>query len=375
MTDILLVRSNSLVKSPRVTKIARSIGKAYKSRAIGWNREQLGREKINLVMLELDLFNFKAPIGKPTIIAYLPFFWLFIFYNLMKIRPSIVHACDLDTIPPCYLYKKMFRKKLVFDVCDRYAMSKIPTSKKTIFSLVNRLEEYYAPRVDCLINVSEKLAATFTKRPQLNAIVMNCADDTTTQSNPDNKNKENNVFRLVYTGNIVRLRGIEQIVQAISDLDNVELNLAGNVIDNELLNRLLLSNKNVKYKGILSLLDALALEAASDAMIILYDPSVPNNRYAMPNKLFESMMFGIPLITNVAAEIVKKVDCGIFVEYKDTDEIRNAVISLRDNIGLRKRLGANGRAAFEQEYNWAKMEKRLYDVYNKLLKKKRLDQN
>jgi hypothetical protein len=33
----------------------------------------------------------------------------------------VVHACDLDVILPCYVYKKLFRKKLVFDILDRYA--------------------------------------------------------------------------------------------------------------------------------------------------------------------------------------------------------------------------------------------------------------
>jgi glycosyltransferase involved in cell wall biosynthesis len=87
----------------------------------------------------------------------------------------------------------------------------------------------------------------------------------------------------------------------------------------------------------------------------------------MGNKLFEAMMCGVPVITNVAQEIVNETECGIIVEYDNMEQIREAIITLRDNPELRKRLGANGRKAFLEKYNWNLMEQRLYNVYDSLL--------
>ena len=125
----------------------------------------------------------------------------------------------------------------------------------------------------------------------------------------------------------------------------------------------------MQYKGLLLPVDALQLEANADAIISLYDLTVPNFQYALPNKTFEAMMFGLPLITNVALDLVDRVNCGIKVDYNNSEQIQEAIINLRDNRELRKSLGANGRKAFEEKYNWNTMEKKLYEIYDSLLEK------
>jgi glycosyltransferase involved in cell wall biosynthesis len=87
----------------------------------------------------------------------------------------------------------------------------------------------------------------------------------------------------------------------------------------------------------------------------------------LPNKLFEAMMCSVPIITNVAQEIVNETSCGILVEY-NKDKIKEAIVMLRDNPELCKRLGNNGRDAFLKKYNWDVMEKKLYKIYEELLK-------
>ena len=77
-------------------------------------------------------------------------------------------------------------------------------------------------------------------------------------------------------------------------------------------------------------------------------------------------MCGIPIITNASADLIKEVDCGIIVSYDDVDEIRKAIITLRDDAALRRRLGLNGRKAYLQKYNWSKMEEELFKLYETL---------
>lgn len=72
------------------------------------------------------------------------------------------------------------------------------------------------------------------------------------------------------------------------------------------------------------------------------------------------MIFKIPLITNMLPELITETDCGIIVDYNNLNQIKNAIINLRDNKELRKRLGENGRSAFEQRCNWNLMEQELY---------------
>ena len=153
---------------------------------------------------------------------------------------------------------------------------------------------------------------------------------------------------------------------ALDGLSGVRLVLAGRVADKELLDRMT-KLPNVNYVGLLERTDSLELEASSDAMVVLYDLQYRKNQLSSPNKIFEAMMCGVPLITNMEASLVKEIDCGITVQY-NIEQVRDAIIKLRDNSELRNRLGNNGRKAFVGKYNWGNMEKKLYQVYSKLLK-------
>jgi glycosyltransferase involved in cell wall biosynthesis len=108
-------------------------------------------------------------------------------------------------------------------------------------------------------------------------------------------------------------------------------------------------------------------------MVVLYDLHYEKNKLSSPNKIFEAMMCGIPLITNLEQELVsEEVGCGIIVDYNNNNnisQIKEAIILFRDNVELRKKMGQNGRKAFLQKYNWARMEEKLYEVYSNLMKK------
>jgi len=108
----------------------------------------------------------------------------------------------------------------------------------------------------------------------------------------------------------------------------------------------------------------------ADLTLALYDPGIPNNVYASPNKLFEAMASGIPIIVNEntsMANIVRKENCGIIIPYGNKESLIEAISCLKDNKGLRKRLGDNGRKAYENKYNWKIMENRLNGIYHQVL--------
>jgi glycosyltransferase involved in cell wall biosynthesis len=361
----VIIRSNSIINTPRVTKIARSLNKRYSILVFGWNREGISKQSTMNFVAELRLFNLRAPFGKPSLIPYFPLFWLWTFFSLAVFRPKVVHACDLDSVIPCYIYKAIFRKKLVFDVCDRYALAYIPQKFIALSHLINSLEEFFIKRADLVVTVGQKLLSTFRSRPKNCTVIMNCVDDIAYEGNPNSRGNER-LFRLAYTGNIRRDRGIETILKAVENLDHIELVLAGRIIHKEIGDKVLKS-PNVTYSGLLLPNEALVLEKNSDAIIALYDLRFKQNYFAMPNKLFEAMMCQLPIITNIAPEIVAhEVNCGLIVDYNDINQIKNAIVTLRDKPDLRRELGDNGRRAFLQKYNWHIMEKELLEVYENL---------
>jgi glycosyltransferase involved in cell wall biosynthesis len=375
LIEIVLVKSDPIMNLPsmRDQKIIRSLRKKYSILVLGWNREGTPKDWDNY-QSGFRLFNLRAPYGSAPygalrLAAYFPFFWGWTFVKLCVYGPKCVHACDLGTVPPCYLYKILFRRKLVFDVFDRYAMAYIPKNRniffKMLYSLVNWLEENFAKSSDVLINISDEMLQTYKKRPKNCSTIMNCSED-----HIINVSKaKSNGFRLLFTGHIRTGRGLEILPEIVKELKDVELIITGRVEDKKLQKKID-GISNITYQGFLDHDQVLHLETSSDVMIALYDLNLQTqNKFVMGNKLFESMMCGIPIITNVAHEIVNETGCGIIVAYDNKEQIKEAIITLRDNPELRKSLGANSRKAFLEKYNWTIMEEKLYKIYDDLLNK------
>jgi glycosyltransferase involved in cell wall biosynthesis len=372
LIDIILVKSDPIMGTPslRDQKIIRSLRKKYSIIGLGWNRQDISTPSSNHGS-DVELFNVSATAGYEqhgTLRYILPMlmFWMWVFIKLCIYRPKIIHACNLDSFFPSYIYKILFRKKLVFDVFDRYAMAYIPKDRniffKVLYSFVNRLEEEFAKRSDVLINVSDELLKTYRKRPKICVTIMNCSEDM--------KNAPKmawNDFRILFAGHIRPGRGLEILPQIVKDLKGTQLIITGRVEDRTLLKNIE-GIPNIIYQGFIDHKALIELEANSNLMIALYDLNLQTqNEYVMGNKLFEAMMCGLPIITNVSQEIVNETNCGLVVEYENTEQIKEAIVTLRDNPQLRKRLGDNGRKAFLEKYNWSVMEERLYKIYESLL--------
>jgi glycosyltransferase involved in cell wall biosynthesis len=374
LTDIAVVRSaNSVIYDPRVRKIVGSLKKRYSVIALGWDRDGVSEEFTREYVVKLKLFKLKTSFWKPSLVRMLtrlflffPLFWSWVFLNLIIYRPKVVHACDLDVILPCYVYRKIFKRKLVFDIFDRYAIVFIPPSYKTLYSFVNSIEEIMSRKSDVVIVAGgEKIRQTFKKHPKHNVLILNCAEDYYHPVQNGTGSNDKGSITLVYTGGIRRGRGLENLSHISNQLNNVIFVLAGPIMDKDVFDQIRRTD-NLRYAGVLQPINALGLEAQSDAIVALYDPRVLWNNITLPNKLFEAMMCGVPVITNIATEVVNETQCGMIVDYDNIDQMKEAIVKLRDNPELRKKLGENGREAFLRKYNWSAMEQILYGVYEQL---------
>jgi glycosyltransferase involved in cell wall biosynthesis len=377
LTDIVLVRTSSWYES-RLVRIIRSLSKKYSIHIIGWNREGM-EENVRSEILkktfvgnkaDFEVLRLRAPYGRPSLIHYLPLlfyfpiFWTWVFAKLVIYKPKVVHSFDLDTVLPCYIYKKIFRKKLVFEVVDRYAMTFVPRKYRLLYSMLCNFEEGFSKRADLLLTVSEGVLKSFHNKPKESAVILNCPEDHFVDTNERIKKS---ALTVLYGGPVKQGRGLEDIAMAIEKINNIEFYIYGQIIDRKLFEKII-SLPKVKYKGFLRVHDDYQNAIVNaDIIIAIYTQETPSHHITMQNKTLEAMMCGIPIITNFSSEFVNEIGFGIIVEYGNIDQIRSAITRLRDDPELRKRLGSNGRKAFLQKYNWGIMEKKLYDVYSELI--------
>jgi glycosyltransferase involved in cell wall biosynthesis len=113
-----------------------------------------------------------------------------------------------------------------------------------------------------------------------------------------------------------------------------------------------------------------AAAADCDINLVLFQPGAENHRLALPHKLSDGMLAGLPVIapafaTEVAA-MVEEAGCGLLVDVTDPAAIAAAVATLGDPA-LRARLGAAGYAAARDRYSWAGQAAVLVALYHTLL--------
>jgi glycosyltransferase involved in cell wall biosynthesis len=127
----------------------------------------------------------------------------------------------------------------------------------------------------------------------------------------------------------------------------------------------------VNALGFLSRQEVKTLLAESMAGIVTFLP-VPNHIDAQPNKMFEYMSAGLPVIGShfpLWKEIIEGNNCGICVDPNQPEEIGKAIQYIFDHPKEAENMGINGIKAIEEKYNWRAEEQKLISTYQSILKK------
>jgi glycosyltransferase involved in cell wall biosynthesis len=172
---------------------------------------------------------------------------------------------------------------------------------------------------------------------------------------------------IFYAGILTRDRGLDVLIKAINSKNDFRLIVAGFGGEEMAFVNVFKKYSNVEFLGRVPYNDVLKLTYLSDCVIALYNPSSPNNVFASPNKLFESMMCGKPIIVSEGTAMASKVvreNCGLVVKYGSVSELEKALSRLKINRALSAELGKNGRVAYLRKYSWQLMEERLLALYD-----------
>lgn len=111
-----------------------------------------------------------------------------------------------------------------------------------------------------------------------------------------------------------------------------------------------------------------AMLARSRAGLVLFQP-LPNNIAGRPNKLFEYMSAGLPVIASDFPrwrEIVESAKCGLLVDPRDPNEIASAMAWVLDNPDEAEAMGQRGRDAILNCYSWETEAQTLIELYKRL---------
>lgn len=304
---------------------------------------------------------------------YLPLWWLYICFQLLIEKWDVIHAADFDTFAPALIVAKATRKPIIYDIFDFYADMIVfpifPKVSRAFFATVDRFLMKFAD-VIILPDDSRREQIALSSGEHI-VIIVNAPSDVSSKNSIDlNSIPEN--FTIFYGGGIGNDRGTDTICKAVKTLPDVQLVIMGPCSEDygDYLKNICQNAPNIELHLKWALHEEIIQRAtAADMLFAFYDPDIPNNKYASPNKLFEAMMCNKPILVNdntSMAEIVREEKCGLIVPYGDVNATKCAVLTLKNDPKLCKRLSENGRRAYEVKYNWRIMEERLREIYGKL---------
>lgn len=178
--------------------------------------------------------------------------------------------------------------------------------------------------------------------------------------------------QVAYVGGIGEIRGISQVIQAMGLVQSgARLQLAGKF------NEPAVEAAAHADKG-WQRVDALGFVGREDVRDILsrcvgglvtFLPS-PNHIDAQPNKMFEYMSAGVPVIGShfpLWKQIIEGNECGICVDPLNPKAIADAIDYLVNHPAEAEQMGRNGQTAVQEKYNWSIEEQKLLDFYKSLI--------
>lgn len=372
MKKVANIVLNDFVNDSRVLKTSKTLSVlGYDAVVVAMHNKGLCEKEIvsNVSVERINLASRCWP--KIKIIQFIKYFE-FICRAFFRFRKfDVIHCNDLNALPIGILIKLFCKDvKVVYD-CHEYETERGGTNRVSKW-VMKFFEKNLMRYVDSTITVSDSIAACYSKdygivKPHL---VLNCPSYTEQEKLDlfrQNLNIKTNQTIFLYQGGLSSGRGIELLLEAFLGIDdkNVLVFMGYGPLE-ELIREKTETSYNIFFHPAVSPDELLKYTSSADYGISFIEDSCLSYRYCLPNKFFEYLMAGLPVITSNLHEMKRLVESegvGIVAEANTVDGFRAAIsASLSQDY---EEIQSN---VFEarKKYCWEEQEKVIKEIYNAL---------
>ncbi len=296
-----------------------------------------------------------------------------LFLILLFKNYQIYFSNDLDTLLPNYIKAKLTGKPVIYDAHEYFTgvpeLEAHPIKQK----IWKMLEKRLLPGVNQFITVNESIASLYQKDYGVSSIII--------RNIPPFKDKESHgrkALGLPVKMNIIILqgsginvnRGAEEMVEAMQYINNtLLLIIGGGDVINDLKKKVkeLHLEKKVLFKSRIPYKQMMKYTAVADLGLSLDKGTNLNYLYSLPNKLFDYLHAGIPVLATPLPEIkkiIEKYQVGSFIPNHEPESIAETINDIFSKPEKIKKWKANTQR-LRKELNWKKESEKLRELFSK----------
>jgi glycosyltransferase involved in cell wall biosynthesis len=313
---------------------------------------------------------------------------MYLFFNaalllrLLARRADLYVSNDLDTLLPCLVASRVFGKPLVYDAHEYFTGQYGLPERRVKYNIWKWLEKKLLPRLNCMITVSHSIAEIYQSEYGISPVVVRNAAFSTAGITPVSRNEagiNGDDLLVVYQGSGINPgRGAPELLEAMGMVDGVMLMIigGGDMIDEI---KLEAGKRNLDSRVIflprMPWREMMRYTMCCDAGLTLDTDTCLNQRYSLPNKLFDYIAAGIPVIASPLPEVsalVSNYGCGIVLDEASPLAIADALAKLRDDRVCLSQFRAAAAIAAD-DLCWEKEKVAEQDLFRSVIEKKNIN--
>ena len=366
---VLISVTNDLTTDQRVKKVCASLKK------LGYDILLIGRLLPDSTKLERDY----SILRMNLFFNRGPFFYaeynIKLFFVLLFSKVSIYHSNDLDTLLANYLASKIRRKPLVYDSHEFFTGVPEIQHKPLVRIIWLSIERFIFPRLNYIFTVNKSIAnlykQSYRKELRIMRNIPPKQDLGILKSKAELGIPLNKNIIITQGAGINMDRGIEEAVEAIQYLPNVCFLIIGNgdVIP-QLKQRVIELNlqDQVIFKGRMPYQEMMQYTRHAELGLTLDKDTNINYRFSLPNKLFDYIHAGIPVLATKVIEVKNIIDSyklGLFINNFKAKHIADQIQFALNDTNIRESW-LNNITKAQKELHWGNEEKELKEVYSNI---------
>ena len=375
---VVMLLGNGCAPDPRVEAEARALGRAGATvTVLGWDRDGDLPERERRDGFDVHRIRLPSRHGRGSSQALLmPKIWGRFAAAGARLSPDVVHAHDLDTLPAGWRLARRSGAALVFDAHESYPDMLAGNVAGPIKAVCRGLERFLVPRADLLVTVGERLRAHYDAMGARRSVVVGNWRDpvdpalqapAVRQAVRVERGMEGFSVLICFIANLTAERRLEPLLAAVEATPGVGLVVGGDGAAAPLAEAAAQRCERIAYLGRVAPDEVARWTAAADAVYYGFDPANRNARFSAPNKLFEALAAGIPVVTarfGEIGEVVAETGCGLLLQDYTPEHVADAFRELLEPERLEALCsaarGARGR------YSRRAADRALLDAYGEL---------